>query len=263
MARERRASLANLRRVSSERGLRLWRRSFALFYNFSRFMVSRLDLPRLSTPQLLGRVVNLEEARGALRAALDDGSGAVVATAHLGNWEMGVRLLRLSDRPVHVVMMADGDGGIEREYERLRAMEGVHVHWLQDSPLLSVELLAALRRGELVALQADRDTGAARLELPFFGAPAWLPLGPACLARAAAVPILPCFVLMESGQRLRVRVAPPIRVERSQDAAADLRAATQAVARAIESAVSEHPDQWFNFYPVWPQDCSPSRAAKS
>jgi hypothetical protein len=68
MGRERRASLADLLRVSSERGQRLWRRPFALFYNFSRFMVSRLDLPRLSTPQLLGRVVNFEEARSALRA---------------------------------------------------------------------------------------------------------------------------------------------------------------------------------------------------
>lgn len=250
--------MENLRRICEERGWRLRRRSFALFYNFSRFMISRFDLRGISTGQLLERVTNVEEARKALEEGLREGRGAVVATAHLGNWEMGVRLLHLSGRPVHVVMMADGDEAVERDYQRLRTMEGVRVHWLGDSAYVGAELLAALRRGELVAVQADRRPGDEGVSLPLFGAPVRLPHGPAALARAAQAPILPCFVFMEEGRKLRARVEPPIWVERGSDARADVHAATLRLASAIERAVSHRPEQWFNFYPIWEQGASPA-----
>jgi len=258
MPRERRASLANLERVCGRDGTRLRRRSLALFYNFSRFMVSRLDLARLSAEDLARRVVNLDEARAALTAVLREGNGAIAATAHLGNWEIGARLLCLTGRRVHVVMMADGDDVVEHEYQRLRAVDGVQTHWVGGSDFLAVDLLSALRRGELVALQADRDTGSWRVKLPLFGAPVWLPLGPASLARASGASILPCFVLMESGNDLRLHIGEPIRVARGLDATQDLREATRRLARAIEAAVSERPDQWFNFYPIWDPEKSPA-----
>ncbi len=255
---ERRASLANLKRVTGEGGGRLKRQSLRLFYNFSRLMVSRLELGSLTMQELQARVVNLEEARARLASVLGGGGGAVVATAHLGNWEMGMRLLRLSGRPVHVVMKVDGDAGVEAEYQRLRASEGLRIHWLGVDPLLSVTLLTALRRGDLVAVQADRDAGAERTRVRLFGQPTWLPLGPARLARAAEVPVLPCFVLMDRGKRLKVCIGDPIRIDSSVDSEAGIRHATRALARAIEAAVAEAPEQWFNFYPIWESNPSAS-----
>ncbi|MCZ6779228.1 MAG: lysophospholipid acyltransferase family protein [Acidobacteria bacterium] len=256
MGHERRASIANLRQICAEDGLRLRRRSFSLFYNFSRFMVARMEMKNLPEQSITERVVNLPEARAALERALALGSGAVVATAHLGNWEMGVRLLKLSGRKVHIVMMADGVGDIESEYERSRAMEGLKVHWIGEDPFVGAELLSALRDGELVAVQADRNAGAACVTLPLFGAPVQLPLGPATLARAADVPILPCYVLMEDGHHLRLRIDPPIQVRRTSNAREDLYQATLELSRSIEAAVAERPEQWFNFYPIWEKTCT-------
>ena len=254
MGHERNASMVNLRRISTERGLRLRCRSFALFYNFSRFMVARMELGSLTKTHLAERVVNFDEARAVLARALANGAGAVVATAHLGNWEMGIRLLTLSDRRVHVVMMRDGSKSIEVEYEKLRAIDGVRVHWINSNPFVGAELLSALRNGEIVAVQADRKAGASQARLPMFGAAVSLPLGPATLARAAGVPIIPCFVVMESGTSVRLRIDPPIIVTRTSDPERDLLQATGQIARCIESAVSEWPDQWFNFYPIWERE---------
>ncbi len=254
MKHERKATLANLRRICGGSGLQLHRKSFSLFYNFSRFMVSRMELQSLPFHRLAERVVNLEEARAALKNALSAGKGVVVATAHLGNWEMGVRLLKMSERTVHIVMMADGSEIIENEYQRLRAIGGVRLHWIGKDAFVGAELLSALRDGDIVAVQADRDAGAARMKLSLFDAPVWLPLGPASLARAAGVSILPCFVLMEQGEQLRLRIDSPIQVRRSANASRDVHEATQKLARCIEDAVSERPDQWFNFYPFWGEE---------
>ena len=54
------------------------------------------------------------------------------------------------------------------------------------SPMVGVELVAALRRGEIVAFQLDRAMGGRGDEsVPFFGAPATFPLGPFLIAAAA------------------------------------------------------------------------------
>lgn len=256
MGHERNASMVNLRRICPERGFRLRRRSFSLFYNFGRFMVARMELNGLSETRLTKKVINYDNARAVLARVLDEGRGAVVATAHLGNWEMGIRLLTLSGRPVHVVMMEDGDRSIEGVYEKLRVIDGVRVHWINKNPFVGVELLSALRNGGIVAVQADRNAGASQARLPMFGAPVSLPLGPASLARAAGVPIIPCFVVMESGNSVKLRIDPPIMVTRTSDPARDLIQATSQIARCIEGAVAEYPDQWFNFYPIWEQERS-------
>ena len=56
-------------------------------------------------------------------------------------------------------------------------------------PTAMLPLVAALRRGEAVAMQGDRPLGTrGDAIVSFFGAPAAFPLGPFVLARAAGAP---------------------------------------------------------------------------
>ena len=117
----------------------------------------------------------------------------------------------------------------------------------RSHPAVGVELLAALRRGEVVALQADRALGTGGdVWIPFFGRPAPFPLGPFLLARAARVPVVPAFCVLGPGYRYSVRIATPITVERGEE-----EAAARAWVALLENVVREHPTQWFNFFDVW------------
>ena len=172
-------------------------------------------------------------------------SGVISVTAHVGNWELAGRLLATQRaRPTHVVVTAEDAPALRRWMRR----DGDGVRFVPRAhPAIGVELVRALRRGDVVALQGDRAIGTrGDVVLPFFGRPAPFPLGPFILARAAGVPVVPAFCLLGADRRYIVHVEPPIVVERGgEDAAARTWVA------ALERIVREHPTQWFNFFDVW------------
>jgi lauroyl/myristoyl acyltransferase len=171
--------------------------------------------------------------------------GLVSVTAHVGNWELAGRLLanRLARR-IHVVVSPDEAPELERWVRR----DGEGVRFVpRGHPGVGVELLAALRRGEVVALQADRALGnGGDVWIPFFGQPAPFPLGPFVLARAAGVPLVPAFCMLDRHYRYDVRIATPITVGRG-----DEEAAARAWVALLEDVVRDHPTQWFNFFDAW------------
>ena len=75
----------------------------------------------------------------------------------------------------------------------------------------------------MVALQCDRPReGGRTFTVKLFGRPMPLPTGPAALARAAQVPILPVFNFRDGRFRVRTVARPPIRVPATADRDGDL-----------------------------------------
>lgn len=253
MARERKAAARNLRRILGVGGWRLWRRLFALFYNFSRFMVGYCDL----LPDAGGRERTVRadpEGQARLEQALLGGRGLIVLTAHLGDWEVGARLLERSGARVNVVMRIERTNAAERWLVRSRRKGGVRILDPARSSEGILALRACLARNEVLAMQGDRAPGERTLPVELFGAPFPFPLGPFLLAYGCDAPLLPAFVVQEGWWRSRSEVGEPIRFPRSADRDADLEAGARQYARQLERVVRRHPDQWFNFYDLWPRE---------
>jgi len=214
------------------------------FANFAACFADLLTLNRGDASAFRSYVA---EATGAehLDAAFAAGRGAILLTAHLGNWELAGRLLvRRGDRPIHVVLSREEDAGIER-YLRLGGARLRFVTRRQATSTLG--LLAALRRDEIVAMQGDRPTGErGDVVLPFFGDPAAFPIGPFVLARAAGAPVVPAFCSMTADARYQIVVEPLIWVKPGEEVAA-----LATMVGSLERAVRAHPTQWFNFFDVW------------
>jgi predicted LPLAT superfamily acyltransferase len=117
----------------------------------------------------------------------------------------------------------------------------------RSRPTIALELVAALRRGEVVAVQGDRALGTrGDVMFPFFGRPAPFPLGPFVLARAVGVPLVPAFCVLGESYRYTVKVVAPIVVRRGEE-----EDAARAWVASLEDIVRRHPTQWFNFFDVW------------
>ncbi len=212
---------------------------------FRNFAVCFADLITANRRADIGALVAGIEGMPELEKAAHAGRGVVVLTAHLGNWELAGRMLaRDGARPTHVVVAAEADPAVERF---LRGGEAPVRFVTCTAPTASLSLLAALRRGEFVALQGDRALGT-RGDVPqrFFGALAPFPLGPFVLARAARAPVVPAFCLLDGERRYRIVVGAPSPVEAGGEEAALGRWVS-----ILEGMVRRHPAQWFNFYDVW------------
>jgi lauroyl/myristoyl acyltransferase len=247
----RRAVAANLEAVLGRCGF--WRRQgriYRLFFTFAWCLTERYERLRTDHPF----IVDLP-ARDLWEQLAASDKGFILLTAHLGNWEVGSNLPATeASRAVHVVREAETDPRAQRYIASLLANAGVHyqTHYAED-PQLGVELLEALRRGEIVALQGDRPRALGKTaEAKLFGRPFPLPVGPVALARAAGVPIVPAFVVRCGRRHYRCELRPPITVASTDDRQRDLDHGLSAFATEVEAAIARSPFQWFCFRRVWP-----------
>jgi len=228
------------------------RRIYKTMWSFAWCLSERYE--RLATSRKFR--VDVEAIEHWRKAAAGDG-GVVMVAAHLGMYEAGSMLPAAEEnRRVHLVREPEVD---PRAQEFIRqsvsAVESARfaMHFQSDDPVHGVVLLEGLRRGEVVAMQADRPrVGSRTVAASLFGRPVHLPAGPVALARMAGVPVLPVFAIREGRRRYRVVFRPPILVAATADRGADLGSAVQAIARELEHAIRRAPHQWFVFRALWP-----------
>lgn len=227
-----------------------WRRSFLTMWAFAWCFAERYR--RMAGPQRFRSVVDGEEH---WRQVMASPGGVIIVTAHIGPWETATQFGgSASQRRIHVVREKEIDPRAQDFIREILARTGGDyvTHFSGDDPTLSLVLADALRRGEVVALQSDRPRAGGRTVIAsLFGRPMPLPIGPAALARATDVPIVPVFNFREGRFLMRTVVRPPFRVAKTADRQADIAAAVHHLAAEIEWAIRRHPHQWFCFRKLW------------
>jgi KDO2-lipid IV(A) lauroyltransferase len=228
---------------------RVARRSFR---NFGKYLVEIMRFPRLRVEDF-ERLVRVDpRSLSYLRTAREQGRGLIFVSMHFGNFELGGA--RIADEmPLNVI--AD-----ELENQRLMDLlvaNRAHKNVKLLPPEGAVrQVLRALRRNEMVGLMMDLGPRAHELDhvdAMFFGERTAFPTIAANLARVSGAPIMVAAVTRQRDNTFRGTALPPIFVERTKQAAADIERATQAIVHGLETLVRGDPDQWYIFRPMWPR----------
>jgi lauroyl/myristoyl acyltransferase len=262
LKRERRAVAGNLRRVSGKRGLALHWKVYWVFYSFCDLMVSYCYVPQAAPEELVAMLVDPERGQAKVESCLAAGKGLIVWTAHLGNWEFASRLLEMHGRPVNVARVVE-DKPAEILLRNLMASERLKIVDLRHGVSATLELLQALRRNEIVAMQGDRVYQRHSAEVSFFSQPTSFPLGPFLLSQVSGAPVMPGFVIREGWLHYRAMMGDPIAAPSQaitlvaaqgadDDRDAGLRAALGVAVEFLEKTLTTHYDQWMNFFDYWP-----------
>lgn len=209
----------------------------------------------LQTPEELRARIDRVDGHDAYVARRKLGGGAIVVTAHMGSFEVGLAALAQVEKTIHVVFKRDAFDGFEIIRKRLRQRAGIHEAAIDDGWQAWAGLRDALRDDEVVVLQADRAmAGQKSAVVPFLHGHLRLPLGPVKLALASGAPIIPIFTVMTGRDRCRVFIEPPIEVTSADRAADATSPALLSIARAIEKFVKTYPDQWLVLTPAFVED---------
>lgn len=204
-------------------------------------------------PVVDGRYVRermLIETPDTVRAAFDGPRPAIFVGLHFGAIELpAVILVEHGGTEAVAPMETIGDPALQRWFVRTRGRVGIRIVGLREARR---ELLAALRAGTPVGLVADRDLTGGGIEVPFFGAPAPLPAGPALLVDESGSPAFLVSVRRAGRGRYRGRL-DPLPAPVGETRRARITAFLHAEAAAFERAIVAAPDQWWAcFFPVWP-----------
>lgn len=185
-----------------------------------------------------------------VEAAFAAGGPAVLAAMHFGSMAGVSAVLEVStDVPVMAPMETIDDPELQRLLRRAREVGGARTIPLADARR---ELRAALRRGEIVGLIADRDITGGGVPVMLFGLPTPLPIGPAYLALDSGAPLHVAATIRTRGNGYKgwlVTVPPP---SADLPRRARIEAFLAAEAATFERLVGEAPEQWWTvFYPIW------------
>ena len=248
--RARRAVEANLLQVMGRPGKR-WRQAVrAAFRHGARNYYDTFRIPGMTAEQINKLVPT--SGWDHVRTALEGGRGVIIVGPHVGSVALGGQAFAAQGFTVRVVVERVDPPELLRLLMRLR--KGVGVHRIPVGPRVTSELLAALRRNEVVVLIVDRDVGSPAMravEVPFFGRPARLPAGPAVLSLRSGAPILSGVNVRQRDERFAGVIEPPISVTTSGDTRQDVQQLTRAIASRLEYHIGRHPEQWTVFQPVW------------
>jgi phosphatidylinositol dimannoside acyltransferase len=244
----RRGVMRNLRAIKpGSRAPANFLRTFRVFWNYAWTITDAARFKEL-------RVIPEWEFEGRehFEPLLTARGGGIILTAHMGSYDLGAHLFAASTSREIVMIRAPEVDPQTRAYEEARLGDEHLRVGFNTSSALAFDLLDAIQRGELVAIQGDRVTpGIASQPATLFGRRVLLPAGPFALAMAARVPIHPMFVVRTGRRRYRLISHAPIVVERrSRNREADLQIAIDAWAAQLEQTIRQQWFQWFTFEPA-------------
>ena len=221
----------------------------ALFAHLGMMVAEIVWLPRLGQ-----RLTHYVRIRGGdlavLRAALDEGRGVILISAHLGNWELlAQRVVREGIDSV-TIARANPNPYLGAWLARRRQAGGLGVIDRGD-PSAARNILATLKRGAILGFLMDQDTRVQSTFVPFLGRPASTPVAPAQLALRRDVPVIAAFIeRVDSGHEIRLARVSLEGIEgRTRDDR--INAATARMTEVIEGAVRKTPEQWVWFHERW------------
>ena len=223
----------------------------AAFSSYARYWMESFRLPALSTTTL-DRGIEVP-AYQHVEAALERGNGVILALPHLGGWEWaGFWMAAVNRLPITVVVEPLDPPELFAWFAQFRERLGMRVVPL--GPAAGREVLAALRRNEIVCLLCDRDLSRDGIEVTFGDERTTLPAGPAMLALRSGAALLPTAVYFRRGGGHLGVVRPPVDTQRQGRLRDDVAAVTQQLADELVELIVLAPHQWHLFNPNWPSD---------
>ena len=238
----------------SEKEIAILRRKMAR--NFAKYLVDFFRFSRLDQ-KYFEKYITVE-GKQYFDQALKLNKGAVVLTAHLGNWELGGVVIALLGYKLWVVALEHKNKKVNDFFNRQRQSKGIYVIPFSKA---ARQCLRLLKENQLVALVGDRDFSEKSIVVDFLGKPTHLPAGPAVFALITGTPIIPGFLIRNPDDTFTLKMEKPIiftqslnskRKEASnEEREQKVKSVIDNYKVVMEDYIRKYPEQWYMFHKFW------------
>ena len=205
-----------------------------------------LYLPHLSADCLnsVCHVVNPEF----IKEACGRGQGALMLTAHFGNWELLAQAFHTSTGiPLYIIVKPQTNKFVDRTINAWRTRFGNYVVSMDSIR----EMIRLLREKNAVGIVADQTAAKESIAVSFFGREVPTYEGPAMFSLKTRAPLIAGFAIRGDDGLYQARffeVPSSDLTEYSRENVIEL---TKRHVAITESVIREHPEQWMWMHKRW------------
>ncbi len=222
----------------------------SIYNHFARVLVENIYLFAKLKPEKLFKSIEVRNLE-VLENALKKDKGAILFSAHFGNWELVPYILsrRLNTQLVSIAREMNNPL-VEKVVLRFRERMGSTVIYKKNS-LRS--MLKMLDRNRVVFLLIDQNTIEREgVYVRFFGEEVSAVPTVSQLHLRKEKPAVPLFLHYDyENDKIVLELLDEIRFSGTGDLQEDIRALTQQCTGLIEENIKKHPEQWFWFHNRW------------
>jgi len=183
-------------------------------------------------------------------------TGGILLMSHLGNWEIAATLLRQqkNDLKLLLYMGIKEKEGVERMQKDNLRSSGITIIGEEkenSSPFAALEGIRFLQSGGLVSMAGDivwREDQRT-VDVTFLGHKALLPAAPFIFAMVSGAPLFVFFAFRSGKNSYHFTLSDPIPIQSAtrEGRTEAIAQAAQQYANLLESALREHPFEWYHF----------------
>lgn len=185
-----------------------------------------------------------------LDAAINQGKGVILISAHFGNFPLMMARLAQEGYKINTLMRSMRDLKAEKFFSQIRQGLNIRSIMIQPRQISVQKCLTVLGNSEILVIPIDQHAGAGGVFVDFFGSSAATPAGPVVFALRSGAPILPAFILREGGQQ-KIIIEPAIELCSGGNKEKVVEKTMAKLTKIVESYVRKHPEQWNWMHKRW------------
>jgi lauroyl/myristoyl acyltransferase len=217
---------------------------FNVFRNHTRNIVEMFTSSRWETPEIQKRIDFV--GREVLDSALSERRGVILATVHVGNWELAALYLSSLGYKLHVVAGIQMNRFLTEAVKETKERMGIDVINPQHSYR---KLFKALQSNSIVALLLDGDVFSGGVEINIFGARTVVPKGAVQLSRKTGAPIIGGYCKRIGGGRFRIYIESIVGAREAASLTED--ESLRRIYSKLEDFIRNNSEQWCIFRKLW------------
>jgi KDO2-lipid IV(A) lauroyltransferase len=228
------------------------------FHSYGMALAEFAHLSRMNPEDFEKHIDGMEPFGHFVRSLLEEGKGAILVTAHFGNWEWCNSVARPLGFYGGSIARPLDNPRLNEFVRSVRERNGLRIF---DKAGAIRKALGALRENHLVGVLIDQDAGRTGLMSPFLGKAASTLTIPVELAIRTGCPLVTVGLRRNTGANARpdgkrftlVYGTEPYRPDPNADAdaGAEAKRLTDALNAGLSAMILDAPEQWFWLHRRW------------